>query len=51
MTFLELCAYNVVYNGYPYAKIPAILKPKVKENIIALVGAENTELIDQILAS
>ena len=51
MTFLELCAFNIVYNGYHYKNIPAILKPKVKKNIIALVGAENTELIDQILAS
>lgn len=51
MSFLEVCAYNVVYSGYPYSKIPAILKPIVKEFIIGFVGAENTELLDKILAS
>lgn len=46
-----LYAMNVVNNGYSFAKIPTILQPKVEEQIVLMVGAENQELIDQLLAS
>lgn len=50
-SFIMLYAINIVENGYSYAKVPAVLKPKVKEQIILMVGSDNTEIIDQLLAS
>lgn len=51
MTLIDLYAINIVENGYSYAKVPTILKPYVKAKIVALVGEENTDLIDKLLAS
>ncbi|WP_176724784.1 CD1375 family protein [Streptococcus agalactiae] len=48
---IMLYAINIVENGYSYAKVPTVLKPKVKEQIVIMVGAENTELIDQLCNS
>ncbi|MCK1169485.1 hypothetical protein MXZ18_07665 [Streptococcus uberis] len=50
-SFIMLYAINIVENGYSYSKVPAVLKPKVKEQIILMVGSDNTEIIDQLLAS
>ncbi|EHJ57783.1 CD1375 family protein [Streptococcus urinalis] len=45
---IMLFALNVVYNNYPWKPIPAILKPKIKEQIILIVGADNMELVNQL---
>ncbi|KKF47127.1 hypothetical protein Javan629_0008 [Streptococcus phage Javan629] len=51
MTLIDLYAINIIENGYSFAKVPTILKPYVKAKIIALVGADNAELIEKLLAS
>ncbi|EKS21905.1 hypothetical protein HMPREF9318_00103 [Streptococcus urinalis FB127-CNA-2] len=48
LIMIMLFALNVVYNNYPWKPIPAILKPKIKEQIILIVGADNMELVNQL---
>lgn len=42
----KLFAINIVEGRYPFAKVPNVLKPKVKEQIALMV--EDSELLDQL---
>lgn len=42
----KLFAINIVGGYYPFAKVPNVLKPKVKEQIALMV--EDVELLDQL---
>lgn len=42
----KLFAINIVAGYYPFAKVPNVLKPKVKEQIALMV--EDNELLDQL---
>lgn len=42
----KLFAINIVAGRYPFAKVPNIIKPKVKEQIALMV--EDSELLDQL---
>lgn len=44
--FAKLFAINIVEGRYPFAKVPNVLKPKVKEQIALMV--EDNELLDQL---
>lgn len=42
----KLFAINIVEGRYPFAKVPNVLKPKVKEQIALMV--EDNELLNQL---
>lgn len=42
----KLFAINIVAGYYPFAKVPNVLKPKVKEQIALMV--EDNELLEQL---
>lgn len=42
----KLFAINIVAGYYPFAKVPKVLKPKVKEQIALMV--EDDELLSQL---
>lgn len=42
----KLFAINIVAGDYPFAKVPKVLKPKVKEQIALMV--EDDELLAQL---
>ncbi len=44
---VKLFAINIVEGYYPFAKVPKILKPKVKEQIALMVG-DDEELLTQL---
>ena len=44
---IKLFAINIVEGYYPFAKVPKILKPKVKEQIALMVG-DDEELLAQL---
>lgn len=43
---IKLYAINIISNGYPYAKVPKCLKPKVKAQIALMV--EDDELLEEL---
>lgn len=43
---IKLYAINIISNGYPYAKVPKVLKPKVKAQIALMV--EDDELLAEL---
>lgn len=43
----KLFAINIVEGYYPFAKVPKVLKPKVKEQIALMVG-DDEELLAQL---
>ncbi len=43
----KLFAINIVAGYYPFAKVPKVLKPKVKEQIALMVG-DDEELLAQL---
>lgn len=42
----KLFAINIVAGYYPFAKVPNVIKPKVKEQIALMV--EDNELLEQL---
>lgn len=42
----KLFAINIVAGYYPFAKVPDVIKPKVKEQIALMV--EDNELLEQL---
>lgn len=47
---IKLYAINIVDGRFAFKNVPAPLKPKVKEQIILMVGEDNVELLNQLLA-
>ncbi|HEQ3639644.1 TPA: hypothetical protein VNL27_001448 [Streptococcus pyogenes] len=48
---IKLFAINIVEGRFPFNKVPTILKAKVKEQIVLIVGDDNQELIKELTES
>ncbi|MBM6533989.1 hypothetical protein H7670_05925 [Streptococcus dysgalactiae subsp. equisimilis] len=48
---IKLFAINIVEGRFPFHKVPTILKTKVKEQIVLMVGDDNQELIKELTES
>ncbi|HEP4088455.1 TPA: hypothetical protein VCQ88_000628 [Streptococcus pyogenes] len=48
---IKLFDINIVEGRFPFHKVPTILKTKVKEQIVLIVGDDNQELIKELTES
>ncbi|OHX27711.1 hypothetical protein BKX95_03630 [Streptococcus iniae] len=48
---IKLFAINIVEGRFLFHKVPTILKAKVKEQIVLIVGDDNQELIKELTES